>query len=276
MLILDQLVLFLQLCVVHFQTELLVLIGDSESFPVLFDLHSRLETPMPTIVLSISHSKKINGKTFCPDCPTQRLSIIILSDASSDINLVKNMSQPKDTNRVVVVRTSKSTDLELIGHFHLFMIYNMVLVEVDETGSIQVLAWGTSIRLKVDTNRVRKMVSQFAGPDAIFHNNSDNNALVFRKLMRHWPSSDSASCMFYTKLMSPYHFHVVDKLAQRQLYVASATATLLQLIGNILNFSVNIKFMGSVYCAKCFQAPIDAIHRGRIELFDRHRVLYNS
>lgn len=60
------------------------------------------------------------------------------------------------------------------------------------------------------------MVSRFAGPDALFRSDVDNNALVFRALMRCWPKSEAARAVLFTTLTSLYHFIVVNNVLSKR------------------------------------------------------------
>lgn len=285
--LIGQLAAFLQLCIAHFGTELLVLIGDAQSARVLFDLHDQLGALLPTIVLSIasdnsSSIKPISDTEFCPRCPSRRLSIILLLNASSDIGAVRNLLQPKATNRVVLVRRTKTSTQDLVRYVLFFIVYNTVVAEIDQHGGLQILAWGTTVGLGRNVARTIETVSRFAGPDALFRHTADPNALVFRDRLRHWPRSSgrraaSVRCTFLTPLQPPYSFIAVDGAAGKR-YVASATSTLIEMIARDMHFALDIHFSHASDCAHC---PYRSLHKhrngaaGDVQLFDHDdRVSY--
>lgn len=104
---------------------------------------------------------------------------------------------------------------ELARYVRIFMVYNMVLAEIDEMGNLEVLAWGASILQNPE--RVHSLLSRFKGPEAVFSTQNDRNALVFRNMLDGWPFAGSTSCVFLTVMTAPYNFVVMDESTGRRL-----------------------------------------------------------
>lgn len=253
----SQLIIFLKLSIANFQPELLVLIGNTGSFEMLFHLQSRLDTVLPAIVISSSEIW-MDAKSFCKDCPTNRLTIV--SCSTSEIGQVKGMAKSlaEDTNRLIFVKLSETPNEEIGEFIRVFMVSNIVLVEVNEMGNLEVLAWSTSVTVNPEKATT---VSRFKGPEAIFLCHNDSNAMMFRGLLDHWPRSQSARCAFLSMMSAPHHFVASDESTGQKMLV-SATSSLLQLIGDTINYSLTIFYPFSENCSKCFDAlPLPENHR---------------
>lgn len=142
--IVDQLVLFLQLCIHALSNRTCGADWRREKFSIdfQFTLSTRRHSNRP-----MEFKQHDQRQNVCPDCQANQLSIV-MAGSSSNISLVRKMTHHQPSNRVVVVKLTKFTHAQLLAHMNFFRVFNIVLAEIDETGRLEVLAWGTNLRLR--------------------------------------------------------------------------------------------------------------------------------
>lgn len=237
---------FLQLAIVYFKIELLVLVGDNSTLVELVQVQNRLDNTIPIIIVSIStfSDDAINYEIFCRDCPTSQLTLSYL-DSGDYTKLQTYLGvQRRDTNRMVLVRSQRSrfTREQIIVGFREF---NMVMVELVAGVHLEVYSWSDSVTFNHDDF---SFISRFKGPRQIFRSN-DSNALMFRQQLDRWPN-EPIDAVLFTTMIAPYHL-VLALPGTNQLMLSSASLNIFKTIGNILNFSLKILYTNRKYCSPC-------------------------
>lgn len=278
---LHQVVWFLHLSLAHFRPEMLVLIGDELTLPLLRRIHQDLNVPLLPIVIITTLSKPpsagagpANTVHQRDDFPTRRLTCICLS-TYINIALGKLLANKyQNVYPMVVLSVQPNSPLMRMYLATIFLSCNVVLVEFGAppsststaTKNIQVFAWGTSI--------LRSWISQYDGAEAIFRAHNDTNALVYRRQLLRFAGAVPATATLFTTMMAPYNFLLANAAApggSKPLLLASSALTLFQHIGHMLHFHVRMFFNEERACAACFEAmPTAAVtaQRDDQQLYD--------
>lgn len=271
--LLHHLVPFLQVAIATLHPKLLIFYGDHSTLPQLIQVRQRLSTRLPSVLFSMSSSidPQSNISNFCLDCPTSQLSLISVS-SYAHLAAVKNIFHPRyiDTNRIVLLATKT---VRLADQVHMFSLYNLVLVDYAEqrgsaVGYLKVMAW---VRYVDGGNRV---VNVFNGTKLFASHNPD--ALLYRKQLQRWPAEPPIAGVFINIMMAPYNFIVRDEQSgdgDGKLWLASASMTLFQMIGDALRYRVRAHFLARPMCPDCFEPLPMRSNRGRVPLFDHDEVV---
>lgn len=259
------LVVFLQLAVVHFRTEMLVLFGDARTVPLLIGIGHQLNAsagttaPLQTIVYQIP----FRARPSCRICPTSRLTIVWTDLEHTKLSHASWYGWYTDANRVVVVAERPYVDKEMHYLAQNFLVFNVVLVQLMPRGAnggqLRILCWGASLTMKAN------FTSTF-NTTAAFFASTANNALVLRKQVTQW----SAFATFSTTLIAPYHVIVQGPGTDGRRMLASAMMHMMHLLRDILNYTLTVHFThpDPKECATCF-APLPlATDRRMVPLFD--------
>lgn len=263
-----RLIQFIGLAVSYFRLEFLVLIGDDVTIPKLSELQRKLPVNIPTIFISLTsaaNTSLASFKALCPDCPTDRLTVIYLSQHTREqYQLLRDVLRAdfKDTHRLVLVR-QRNTELERMQLANMFWSLNIVIAEFGVSPDLLILAWSVTLK----RNEIHpSMISRFRGPNEIFVS-TDQNAMVFRGRLHRWPGAKKVPATLITQILAPYHVIVFSVNSNKQ-YLVSSSFTIFQLIGEVLNYDLKIFFANPNHCPTCF-APIPLFsYYGRTKLHD--------
>lgn len=255
---------FIQLAILHFKIELIVLIGDNSTLFDLVQVQKRLNNIIPIIIVSTTPPFPDNPfrvHSFCRGCPTNQLTLIYLNTGHYNRVLKYLIDEQRNTNRMVWFRPQSSM-FRRNRFAQMFREFNMVLVELVDGVDLEVFAWSDSV--KHDYSAAVPL-PRFKEPEGIFRSN-DSNALMFRNGLDRWPGDPIVATLF-TTMIAPHHL-ILRLQHSKQLWLSSSTLDLFQLMGNILNFALNISFSDEKYCPPCYY-PFPVFKTSRLEkLFD--------
>lgn len=242
-----QLVQFLQLAIIQFRTEVLVLFGDDQTLPDLITIQHRVNASIPTYILNLfSNSPNTNIELCVQQCPQNQLTIIYFESVNFElIHRIYKNAPNSGTNLLVLVRLMNSAaDRSSLGR--LFWGFNVVLVELITKPNLQVTVLGKS-----GSSRNPKFLTTFDGPVEIYRS-SYPNALVFRKEFRHWFGAPAVATLS-TTILPPFHF-LLQVENNEDFLLVSSTMIIFKLIGEIMNFNIHIFFQNREHCKVCHSA----------------------
>lgn len=256
----QRLVEFMQILIVRFDLNYLLLVGDNQSLPILLNVRNRLDLVVSSVVLSVSSETKLLRRPTCPYCRDRQLTVIHLDEDKYDY--AKRILNPNHSNhyRMILFRTVDKEQY-VVGKkmLKLFGLYNFVMVDILPDGNVKLWSWQ-----KMYYTSQPNITTSYNGTEAIFHSN-DTNALLFRNEMKQWPEKIDAA--IYVNILPPYNFMVKDETSG-QVFMGSLLLVLLTIIGDIMRFTPLVTFQNTdVTCASCYQELIVRNRRESIALF---------
>lgn len=257
-----RLVHFLQVAIVTFNMEHLLLVGDNATLDTLIQIQQRLRDGVPLLptVVWCATADQMGRSPRCPECPTSQLTLVSMGSYANFAVAKKQLeSNHRETNRIMVLPIETSIEMDLVV---LFTWFNSIVVTVCPDGAIRVLAWGRHFTYSVQ----RKMLSTFTDNE-LFASNTFG-ALMFRVEWQRWPPRPAVTALYIAIMMAPYSFLVRDERNDK-LWLASANLALLQIIGDTLHFKIHIFYRWRPTCPACFEPlPMARNNRGCARLLD--------
>lgn len=192
---------FLQLTILHFHIQSLLLIGDNQTLSTLTHVRRRLDNVLPTTIVSFSTDDPPPVEsTFCPICRPAQLILIHLD--AHFYPLIRTLITQGDANRMVLLRTPDQPPMELQSIVIAFAVFNLVLAQVQPSGELKLSLWGRMVH-----RRQANLVTSYDRIDGIFRSN-DTNALLFRNELERWPLEVEAN--YLNLITPPYIVYVKD------------------------------------------------------------------